>query len=99
MDKKTRRQIATTLRIAASTVEGMSSIKGLDHTGKVNTYRVGDAVLVFPDMGPGGRHPNGQGFEDRIRSVFEQTDTLGKTFPAVVLTKVSWVPLTAIEPA
>lgn len=37
--------------------------------------------------------------KDRIRSVFEQTDTLGNTFPAVGLTKVSWVPLTQIERA
>ena len=97
MDQNTRRQVATALRTAAAKLEGASSIKGIDHTGKPGVYKVGDEVLVFPNMGPGGRHPHGQGFQDRVRSVFEQTDTLGNSFPAVGLTNVSWVPLTEVE--
>lgn len=73
------------------------SISGVDHSGRVTLYRVGEQCRVFPNMGPNGLHPYGQGFIDCICSVFIQTDSLGNSFPAVGLHKVSWVPLTEIQ--
>lgn len=75
---------------------GERTIRGIDHSGAIREHRVGDTVRVFPDLG-GAEHPYGNGFEDTIRDVFVQTDMLGDSFAAVVLTRVSWVPLTEIE--
>ena len=50
------------------------------------TIQPGDIVL--------GKCPTGTFYFDVVRSVFEQTDSLGRTYPAAVLTRRSWAPLT-----
>jgi hypothetical protein len=52
-------------------------IRALDRKQKPVTFRPGDTVRVFPEMGPGGRHPldvDGAGFYiDTVRATYRTT--------------------------
>jgi hypothetical protein len=87
--------------VPAKVAEINTSITGTDRRGRVETFHVGDKVRVFPDMGPSGVHPFAEadgGFDDTVRACMMATNTLGKRFPAVVLTRVSWCAISEIQP-
>lgn len=56
-------------------------IRALDRNRKPVTFRPGDTVRVFPEMGPGGRHPldvDGGGFYvDTVQATYRTTFYVG----------------------
>lgn len=67
----------------------MTSIDGINQNGQTITVCVGAKVRFDTHSNIGIR-------EDVVRTCFIQQDTLGNSFPAVVLTKHSWTPLSHI---
>lgn len=84
-------------------------IRALDRNGKFITLYPGDAVRVFPEMGPGGRHPLDEGgvgfYVDTVRATYRSmldcTDAFGKPVvrltECVVLTQSSWARVDQLE--
>lgn len=56
-------------------------IRALDRKRKPATFRPGDTVRVFPEMGPGGRHPldvDGAGcYLDTVQATYRTTFYVG----------------------
>ena len=67
----------------------MKRITGLNKSGKAITVKAGDRVRFDTNSNIGIR-------EDVVREAFIQHDSLGHSFPAVVLTEHSWTALTSI---
>ena len=65
------------------------SIDGINNNGNAIDVWVGDRVRFDTNSNLGIR-------EDVVRECFIQTDSLGGSFPAVVLTHYSWTPLARI---
>jgi hypothetical protein len=65
------------------------SIDGTGQNGQAITVWLGDKVRFDTHSNIGIR-------EDVVRMCFIQHDTLGNSFPAVVLTEHSWTPLSHI---
>ncbi len=66
-----------------------NEITGTGRNGARLTVRVGDRVRFDTNSNLGVR-------EDIVRACFVQTDSLGNSFPAVVLMEHSWTALTSI---
>lgn len=66
-----------------------NSIIGYNQAGTAITVKVGDRIRFDTNSNIGVR-------EDIVRECFIQTDSLGNSFPAVVLTEHSWTPLASI---
>lgn len=85
-------------------------IRALDRKGAPATFRPGDTVRVWPEMGPGGRHPldvDGGGFYvDIVRATYRTLLDVAASFDApaeprivecVVLTETSWARCDQLE--
>jgi len=85
-------------------------IRCIDRNRKPHTFRPGDVVRVYPDMGPGGQHPldtTGAGFYlDTVRATYRTLIDLAPSFdaparptltPCVVLTETSWARCDQLE--
>lgn len=85
-------------------------IRALDRNGRFITLYPGDTVRVFPEMGPGGRHPldvDGAGFYvDTVRATYRTVLDTAPSFDApaclhltecVVLTQSSWARCDQLE--
>jgi hypothetical protein len=66
-----------------------SNIHGNGKNGQEISVKVGDRVRFDTNSNIGIR-------EDVVRTCFMQTDSLGSTYPAVVLTEHSWTPLSHV---
>lgn len=65
------------------------SIDGIDKNGRAVTVWLGDRVQFDTNSNIGIR-------EDVVRMCFMQHDSLGNSYPAVVLTEHSWTALSSI---
>jgi len=68
-----------------------NEICGIDAKMEARTYRTGDKVVVHTNSNIGD-------VVDVVRSCFIQQDSLGDSYPAVVLTTLSWAAVSDIEP-